>query len=95
MFISGESLTLAAANPSREQILERIRAGLRVPAPEPREAPPVHAEFFEPVQAPLERFLQECKANLMECHLTADAAASSSMPAQVLESLPEGGARAG
>jgi L-lactate dehydrogenase complex protein LldG len=76
-------------NPSREQILERIRAGLRVPAPPAHEAP-ANAEIFEPVQAPLERFQAECKANLMECHLTADAAASSRMLAQVIESLPDG-----
>jgi len=81
---------MAASNPSREQILERIRAGLRVPAPEPREAPPANAEFFEPVQAPLERFQQECKANLMECFLTSDSSATAQTLAQVLSSLPEG-----
>src|SRR4051812_17277839 len=80
---------MTASNPSREQILERIRAGLRVPAPAAHEAP-ANAEIFEPVQAPLERFQQECKANLMECHLAADAAASSRMLVQVLESLSEG-----
>jgi L-lactate dehydrogenase complex protein LldG len=81
---------MAASNPSREQILERIRSGLRVPATPPREAPPANAEFFEPVQAPLERFQQECKANLMECHLTSDSSATAQTLAQVLSSLPEG-----
>src|SRR5438270_4505412 len=85
-----KNLTMATANPSREQILQRIRAGLRVPAPEPREAPPVNLEFFEPVTAPLERFQQECKANLMECYLVGDAAAAARMLAQVLQSLPPG-----
>jgi len=80
---------LAANNPSREQILERIRAGLRVPVAAPQEAPAL-ADIFAPVESPLERFQQECKANLMECFLTADAAATAQTLAQVLASLPEG-----
>ena len=68
---------MAISNPSREQILERIRAGLRVPAADAPQPPPAPAEIFEPVQAPLERFQQECKANLMECQLTADGVASA------------------
>jgi L-lactate utilization protein LutC len=80
---------MAANNPSREQILERIRNGLRIPAPAAKEAPAL-AEIFEPVGDALERFQAECKANLMECHLTADADASGRILAQVLESLPEG-----
>jgi L-lactate dehydrogenase complex protein LldG len=82
---------MAITNPSREQILERIRAGLRVPAQAaPALPPPALADIFEPVRDPLERFQRECKANLMECYLTADATGSSRMLAQVLESLPEG-----
>jgi L-lactate dehydrogenase complex protein LldG len=80
---------LPAANPSREKILERIRAGLRVPVAEFDDRK-LEAEIFEPVHEPLERFQQECKANLMECHLARDAAGSAQTLAQVLQSLPAG-----
>ena len=80
---------MADLNPSREKILERIRSGLRVPVPSPADGN-VTAEFFEPVQNPLERFQHECKANLMECHLVANAAAVTETLSQVLQSLPEG-----
>jgi L-lactate dehydrogenase complex protein LldG len=80
---------LAVANPSREQILERIRAGLRAPAPELDDRN-LDAQIFEPVQNPVERFQQECKANLMECHLATSAQDSAAMLAQVLQSLPVG-----
>ena len=80
---------MPAQNTSREQILERIRAGLRVPAP-PDDDRKFEAPIFAPVENPLERFQQECKANLMECHLVADSAAAAQMLAQVLESLPPG-----
>jgi len=78
-----------ANNPSRELILERIRAGLRVPAAAPGPSPAL-SDAFAPVQNPLERFQTEAKANLMECFLTSDAAASAGQLAQVLRSLPEG-----
>ncbi len=78
-----------ANNPSRELILERIRAGLRVPAP-PAVPSPALSDAFEPVQNPLERFRAEAKANLMECFLTSDAAASADQLATTLRSLPEG-----
>jgi len=80
---------LAASNPSREAILARIRAGLRTPAP-PLEEKTLAGPIFEPVQNPLERFQQECKANLMECQLTADATGSAQALAQILNSLPAG-----
>lgn len=80
---------MAANNPSRELILERIRAGLRVPAPAAGLSPALN-DAFEPVQNPLERFQAEAKANLMECFLTSDADESASQLAQVLRSLPEG-----
>jgi L-lactate dehydrogenase complex protein LldG len=78
-----------ASNPSREAILARIREGLRTPAP-PLEERIFSGPIFEPVGNPLERFQQECKANLMECQLTADAASSAQALAQVLQSLPPG-----
>src|SRR4029077_5992972 len=80
---------MATSNPSREAILARIREGLRTPAP-PMEAQTFLGPIFEPVENPLERFQQECKANLMECQLTADGAASAQALAQVLQSLPVG-----
>jgi L-lactate dehydrogenase complex protein LldG len=80
---------MAINNPSREAILARIREGLRTPAP-PMEAQTSTGPIFEAVENPLERFQQECKANLMECQLTADASASAQMLVQVLQSLPDG-----
>jgi L-lactate dehydrogenase complex protein LldG len=80
---------MAANNPSREQILERIRAGLRVPPP-PDDDRKFEAEIFEPITDPLARFQQECKANLMECYLVADAAASAQKLLAILQSLPPG-----
>lgn len=78
-------------NPSREQILQRIRAGLRTPVKvEEPAATTSDRMIFEPIQNPLERFQQECIANLMECALTADSTASARHLADVLQSLPEG-----
>ena len=76
-------------NPSRERILERIRAGLRTVVPEPA-AMESGQVIFEPINNPLERFQQECVGNLMECALTADSAASARQLSKVLQSLPEG-----
>src|SRR4029077_11794433 len=76
-------------NPSREAILARIREGLRTPAP-PLEERIFSGPIFEPVENPLERFQQECRANLMECRLTAGAAASAQALAGVLQSLSDG-----
>ncbi len=80
---------MATSNPSREAILARIRDGLRTPAP-PIDDKTFYGPIFEAVENPLERFQQECKANLMECELTADAAASAQALAAVLQSLPPG-----
>jgi L-lactate dehydrogenase complex protein LldG len=80
---------MAISNPSREAILTRIRDGLRTPSP-PIDGKTFYGPIFEAVENPLERFQQECKANLMECQLTADASASAQALAQVLQSLPDG-----
>ena len=80
---------MASSNPSRERILERIRTGLRTPAA-PIEDKGVSGPIFAAVENPLERFQQECKANLMECLLTANVAESAKGLAQVLNSLPAG-----
>jgi L-lactate dehydrogenase complex protein LldG len=79
---------LAGENPGRGRILERIRAGLRVPAPEPPTAS--SGTIFSPVENPLERFQQEAKANLMECLLASDDAAGTQQLKNVLQSLPNG-----
>jgi L-lactate dehydrogenase complex protein LldG len=76
-------------NSSRDRILECIRAGLRTVVPEPA-AIGSGRVIFEPVDNPLQRFQQECVANLMECALTADSAASARQLAEVLQSLPAG-----
>ena len=76
-------------NSSRDQILERIRAGLRTVVQEPA-AIRSGRVIFEPIDNPLQRFQQECVANLMECALTADSAASARQLSEVLQSLPAG-----
>ncbi len=76
-------------NSSREQILGRIRNGLRTVVPGPAPEKPGRV-IFEPIDHPLERFQRECVANLMECALTTDCAASAQHLAKVLQSLPEG-----
>jgi L-lactate dehydrogenase complex protein LldG len=80
---------VSANNPSREQILERIRTGLRTPAPK-FESKTFAGPIFEPVTNPLEQFQLECKANLMECQLTLNQMASTQLLAQILQSLPDG-----
>ena len=62
--------------PLGQLILARIRDGLRTPAP-PIEDKTFYGPIFEAVENPLERFQQECKANLMECQLTTDTSASA------------------
>jgi L-lactate dehydrogenase complex protein LldG len=86
---AGDQVMTNAANPGRAAILERIRAGLRETAPEAAGERP-QDEIFAPVTDPLERFLAECKSNLMECLLTEDAAESAHRLIQVLNSLPAG-----
>ena len=76
-------------NPSRELILNRIRAGLQVTVSVPHLEEPARP-FFAPIDNPLERFQQECKANLMELALTSDAAASANQLASILDTLPAG-----
>ncbi len=76
------------ANPSREQILGRIRAALAKPAPPPPGGPP--RPIFAPVENPLERFQKECAATLTECVVTPDRAASRQAIENVLATLPAG-----
>lgn len=79
-----------ANNPSRERIMERIRAGLRAPVKNAPQPAPALDDVFEPVLNPLERFQTEAQANLMECRITRDINQSAAQLAEVLQSLPEG-----
>jgi L-lactate dehydrogenase complex protein LldG len=78
-----------ADNPSRELILRRIRAGLQMPAASAHEPGPARP-FFAPIENPLERFQQECKANLMEVTVTSGPAETAEQLASTLNSLPPG-----
>ncbi len=77
----------SADNPSRERILGRIRAAVQTTAPH-HDGP--SGQIFAPVTDPLDRFQKECVANITECMVTADAAASAAAIANVLASLPPG-----
>lgn len=78
------------SNPSRERILERIRAGLRAPVKNEPQPAPALEEVFEAVVNPLERFQTEAAANLMECRLTRNFSESAAALVEVLNSLPAG-----
>ncbi len=82
-----------AENGSRDRILEQIRAGLRntsrTAAPEDSQ-PHTDRVIFAPIENPLERFQQECAANLIELLLTANLNESTERLIQVLDSLPPG-----
>ncbi len=82
---------MATANDSaRDRILEKIRAGLRVKIESPPASNISYEQIFEPVTDPIQRFLQEAKANLMECLVTTDAGSSAQQLATLLAALPEG-----
>jgi L-lactate dehydrogenase complex protein LldG len=82
---------LATANNSaRDRILEKIRAGLRVKVDSPPPTNVSYEQIFEPVTDPMQRFLVEAKANLMECAVTSDSASSAQQLAGVLATLPDG-----
>lgn len=76
-------------NPGRERILERIRAGLRMPAL-PQLETPLRGEIFPPVADCLQRFQSECAGNTTECLLTRGSAGSADAVRQILASLPPG-----
>ena len=86
---AGEKALPQTDNASRERILERIRIGLRTRPAEPASASRDQL-IFEPVTNPLQRFQQECVANLMECTLTDDTNASAVQLAIILHALPAG-----
>lgn len=75
-------------NPGRERILARVRAAVKILAP--RHTAAQTGEPFAPVENPLERFQQECAANLTECLLTRDSSESAGRLAEILARLPPG-----
>jgi L-lactate dehydrogenase complex protein LldG len=77
-----------ADNPARERILARIRSAVRTPAP--RQGGTELTQFFAPVADPLDRFQNECAANITECVVAPDMKASGTAVAAVLEALPPG-----
>lgn len=85
---------MSEQNPSRERILERIRHGLRTPAPHHAGARPaaVHAtDYFPAIDDPWQRFLAECAVNKTEIILTCDAEETAARVHAVLAQLPDGG----
>jgi L-lactate dehydrogenase complex protein LldG len=76
-------------NPSRETILQRIREGLRTPIAYPPSEAGANV-IFAPITNPLQRFLEECAANLMECVITSGPEDSAQQLAKTLASLPAG-----
>jgi L-lactate utilization protein LutC len=77
------------ANPGRERILTRIRAGLRSGT---TEDPILNRDgaVFGRVLDRFERFQKECTANLIECYFTRDRDESTAKLAGALQSLPGG-----
>jgi len=77
----------AADNPSRERILARIRAALQTTGAHHEGAV---GQMFAPVTNPLDRFQKECAANITECTVTVDTAASAAAIKAILATLPPG-----
>lgn len=77
----------SAENPSRERILGRIRAAVQTAGPH-HDGP--SGQIFTPVTNPPDRFQKECAANITECTVTSNLAASAAAIASVLGTLPPG-----
>ena len=75
------------ANPSRERILSRIGQALKqkttLPACDP-------TPLFAPIANLLQRFQDECKANITECLVTGDAPETRSRLQTLLTEIPTG-----
>jgi L-lactate utilization protein LutC len=78
-----------SANPGRERILTRIRAGLRIGTTE-NPISKRDCAIFGPVLDRFERFQKECIGNLIECYFTRDRDESAAKLADTLQSLPGG-----
>jgi L-lactate dehydrogenase complex protein LldG len=79
---------MASPRGAREEILGRVRAALKQPAPRRESA--AAGPLFPPVSAALERFQAECAGNFMETVLTSGAAGSAAALERVIASLPAG-----
>ncbi len=80
-----------ADNPSRERILERVRAAVASPAHrQPAPGAQAGGQIFPPVGDLLERFRAECAGNYTECIVTSETAGSWAAIEGVLASLPPG-----
>jgi len=85
---------MSEQNPSRERILDRIRQGLRTPAPFHAGAAPAAAhatDYFPAIDDPWQRFLAECATNKTEIILTRTAEETAARLQAVLAELPAGG----
>jgi len=75
------------ANPSRERILGRIEKALRQKTSLPTAT---IAPLFAPVANPLQRFVDECRANITETIVTRGVAETCASLRTVLADLPQG-----
>lgn len=75
------------ANPSRERILGRISRALRERTPSPGSA---SSGLFAPVNNPLQRFLDECRANITETFVTRNQSETCARLRAVLAEIPHG-----
>ncbi len=83
-------MATVVTNAGRNRILERIRKA-EVPADPAIDSVVVPAErIFAPISDPLQRFLDECQANLTEVKVTGDAGSSQKALADLLATLPAG-----
>ncbi len=81
---------MATANSARERILDRIRMA-EVPVDPAIDGVKVGLEpIFAPIDDPLQRFLAECKANLIEVKVTEDQRSSLPAFAELLSAVPMG-----
>lgn len=78
---------MALANSARARILERIR---RAPQLHAEDEPIALEQIYRPISDSMQRFLDECAANLTEVNRTTDRAASLRTLREILASVPDG-----
>jgi L-lactate dehydrogenase complex protein LldG len=81
---------MATDKGARDAILSRIRSALATPTKTPDPTPTPTDRIFTPVQQPLERFIAEATANLMEVLTPESPAASAQAFTTVIDTLPAG-----
>lgn len=83
---------MAIANSGRARILDRLRKAQVAPDPA-IDTPSISLDqVFPPLGDPLQRFLRECEANLIEVRQTRDSAESQRALADLMAALPSGSA---